>query len=485
MSDQLTTIVWFRLDLRVADNPALHHAAARGRVVPLYILSPEEEGKWRPGGATRWWLHHSLSELAEGCASLGSPLIFRSGPSLDVLRELARTTGADAVYWNRRYEPELIARDKIVKAGLVEQDLQAQSFNSALLREPWTIETKQGKPYQVFTPFWKACLAAAVEQPDREQDPLEAPGKLLPPSEAPHSDSLESFRLLPKLNWADEFMEFARPGERHAVEKLQKFVHRGVLQYGDERDRPDHPGVSTLSPHLHFGEIGPRQVREALRLFAHRGDAAQKRAADTFLRQIYWREFAHHLLYHFAHTPDEPLRAEFAKFPWRKDARQLKAWQQGRTGYPIVDAGMRQLWRTGWMHNRVRMIVGSFLVKDLLLPWQSGAEWFWDTLVDADLANNTLGWQWVGGCGADAAPYFRVFNPTSQGEKFDPAGDYVRRYVPELSKLPAEWIHRPWEAPEDVLQRVGIKLGRDYPVPIVDHGEAREVALAALKTLRK
>ncbi|MBA4020134.1 MAG: deoxyribodipyrimidine photolyase [Pirellula sp.] len=486
MTTPLTTVVWLRLDLRLADNPALHLAAERGGpVVPLFIWSPEEEGVWQPGAATRWWLHHSLAELSERFAKLGSPLIIRRGAALEVLQSVVRATGADAVYWNRRYEPELIARDKLVKAALVADGLQVQSFNSALLREPWTIATKQGKPYQVFTPFWRACVASANEAPEREQEPVDAPRQLASPSHLPKSDTLTSLGLLPKLSWADEFPKFARPGELHALKRLQEFLADGVLEYDHERDRPDHLGVSRLSPHLHFGELGPRQIREALQLYAHAGDARRKKAAEGFLRQIYWREFAHHLLYHFPHTPEQPLRDEFARFPWLKNYKQLSAWQQGRTGYPIVDAGMRQLWRTGWMHNRVRMIVASFLVKDLLLPWHEGARWFWDTLVDADLANNTLGWQWTAGCGADAAPYFRVFNPTSQGEKFDPVGDYVRRYVPELAKLPAKWIHRPAEAPREVLEAAGVTLGETYPSPLVDHAEAREAALAALQTLRK
>lgn len=485
MPTPLTTIVWLRLDLRLTDNPALHMAAQRGGpVIPLFIWSPKEEGHWQPGGATRWWLHHSLAELSERFAKLGSPLVIRQGAALEVLQSVGRATGADAVYWNRRYEPDLIARDKEIKAALIADGLQVQSFNSALLREPWTIATKQGNPYQVFTPFWRACIASTNETPEREQEPVDAPRTLVAPEIVPKSETLESLRLLPKLPWASEFSSFAQPGELQALKRLKDFITAGVLEYGDERDRPDHPGVSRLSPYLHFGELGPRQVREALQLYAHAGDAHHKKAAEGFLRQIYWREFAHHLLYHFPHTPERPLRDDYSRFPWRKNAKQLRAWQHGHTGYPIVDAGMRQLWRTGWMHNRVRMIVASFLVKDLLLPWQEGARWFWDTLVDADLANNTLGWQWTAGCGADAAPYFRVFNPTSQGERFDPAGNYVRRYVPELAKLPAKWIHRPAEAPREVLAAAGVTLGETYPSPMVDHGEAREAALAALKTLR-
>ena len=479
-------IVWFRLDLRLADNPALYAAAAGGRaVVPVYIWSPAEEKPWHPGAASRWWLHHSLTELHDDLAEHGSRLVLRSGDALEVLREIIRTTGAKTVFWNRRYEPAIRRRDDEIEESLALDGIEVRTFNSALLIEPDQVATKQKKPYQVFTPFWKASSAIVDAADDASQDVVERPRTLRPPTTWPKSESLKSWQLVSTIPWAGEFPSWAVPGEAAARKCLKRFIGKGaVLEYSSERDRPDHDGVSGLSVHLHFGEIGPRQVRESLRLFAHSGGSTAKVAAEQFLRQLYWREFAHHLLYHFPSTTDEPLRPEYAKFEWKTDRKKLQAWQRGLTGYPIVDAGMRQLWRLGWMHNRVRMIVGSFLVKDLLISWHEGAKWFWDTLVDADLPNNTLGWQWVGGCGADAAPYFRVFNPTSQAEKFDPAGDYVRRYVPELAKLPAAWIHRPAEAPHEVLAKAGVVLGKTYPKPLVDHAEARDGALAAWRAIR-
>jgi deoxyribodipyrimidine photo-lyase len=324
----------------------------------------------------------------------------------------------------------------------------------------------------VFTPFWRACRA--LPPPDT---PRPAPGKISKPRTWPASIPLDDLELLPTIGWDAGLAAAWSPGEAGARQRLREFVAHGLTYYHEERNRPDHAGSSRLSPHLHFGEISPRQIRHAV---------ARKRStgAETFLTEIGWREFAQHVLYHFPHTADAPLRVPFRRFPWNSDRRALRAWQRGRTGYPIVDAGMRELWTTGWMHNRVRMIAGSFLTKDLLISWREGARWFWDTLVDADLASNTLGWQWVSGCGADAAPYFRIFNPVTQGEKFDPQGVYVRRWVPELARLPDRWIHRPWSAPVDVLGAAGVRLGRDYPRPMVDHDQARRAALAALETIR-
>jgi deoxyribodipyrimidine photo-lyase len=486
--DLAPTIVWFRNDLRLADNPVLYEAAQRrGPIIPVYIRSFEEEEPWHPGAASRWWLHHSLEALHDSLVEHGSRLILRSGPAAEVLKALAKATGADTVVWNASYEPAVRRRDEEVERELARSGLTiGVNAKASLLVEPDGIATKQGKPYQVFTPFYKACIAKAEQSTEAGLfEPVDAPRSLREPAQWPKSESLNTWNLVSRIPWAKEFPSWATPGEAAARKRLKRFVERGLLDYATERDRPDHDGVSGLSVHLHFGELGPRQVREALELFAHKGGAPAKKAAEAFLRQLYWREFAHHLLYHFPTTTDRPLRDEYAEFPWKTDRKQLLAWQRGLTGYPIVDAGMRQLWRLGWMHNRVRMIVGSFLVKDLLISWREGAKWFWDTLVDADLANNTLGWQWIGGCGADAAPYFRVFNPTSQGEKFDPAGDYVRAYVPELAKLPAEWIHRPSEAPDNVLAAAGVVLGKNYPRPIVDHAEARDEALEAWRKMRK
>ena len=481
IKDGAATVVWFRQDLRLADNPALAAAVERGgAVVPVYVWAPEEEGEWAPGGASRWWLHQSLGRLAEELAARGSRLIIRRGPSLEALRAVVAETGAGSVQWNRRYEPAVIERDAKVKEALRGDGLAADSHNGALLFEPWTIENKSGKPFQVFTPFWKTCLAAG-----EPAAALAAPGSLRAPAAWPGGLALADLELEPKLNWAAGFRPAWTPGEAGAVKSLEKFLATAFEGYSGLRNRPDVAGTSRLSPHLHFGEMSPRQVWQALRAMGVRRKLPEAVwRGSQFLAEIGWREFAHHLLFHFPRTVTEPLRAEFRNFPWRENAEWRRAWERGRTGYPIVDAGMRELWHTGWMHNRVRMIVASFLVKDLLLPWQTGARWFWDTLVDADLASNTLGWQWTAGCGADAAPYFRVFNPVSQGEKFDPAGDYVRRWVPELGRMPAEWIHQPSAAPEAVLRRAGVELGGNYPAPLVSHAIAREVALEAYSKAR-
>jgi len=475
------TIVRFRSDLRLADNPALQAAVQRGgSVVPVFIWAPEEEGAWPPGGASRWWLHHSFAALDASLRAVGSRLIVRRGPSLEALRALAKETGAGAVFWNRRYEPDLIARDTVVKDALSRDGLEVASHNAALLHEPWTIRNQSGRPFQVFTPFWRNCLAQA-----EPAEPLPAPKALPAPSRWPASLALDELELLPKIAWAGGLAEAWQPGEAGAAANLERFLAKAFSDYSEQRNRPDVAGTSRLSPHLHFGEVGPRQVWHAVRrMAAKRGLPVERWRGSQFLAEVGWREFAHHLLYHFPRTPTEPLRADFGKFAWSRNARWLRAWQRGRTGYPIVDAGMRELWATGWMHNRVRMIVASFLIKDLLIDWQEGARWFWDTLVDADLAQNTLGWQWTAGCGADAAPFFRIFNPTAQGEKFDPEGDYVRRWCPELAKLPTKFIHRPDQAPSGVLASAGVVLGKNYPAPIVSHATARQVALEAFGKIK-
>ena len=467
------TLVWFRRDLRLADQPALAAAAERGAVLPVFIWAPEEEDPWAPGAASRWWLHHSLAALRADLAARGLPLVLRAGPSLATLRALVRETGATAVMWNRLYEPAATRRDLQIKAELRGDGLEVRTFNAALLHEPWVVLTQQDRPYQVFTPYHRACQA--LGEPER---PRAAPARMQGPAALPESLELEAFGLLPKLDWAGGLRKAWTPGERGARALLEEFAGARAEGYAEGRDRPDAPGTSRLSPHLHFGEVSPRQVWRAVR-------TACGNRAEPYLRQLVWREFAHHLLHHFPRTADEPLRADFRHFPWRKDPSLLVAWQRGRTGYPIVDAGLRELWATGWMHNRVRMIAGSFLVKDLLLPWQAGARWFWDTLVDADLANNTLGWQWVAGCGADAAPYFRIFNPELQAKKFDPAGAYVRRWVPELARLPDGLLHRPDGVSEDLLRAAGIALGTTYPRPLVDHAEARDRALEAYQQVRR
>jgi deoxyribodipyrimidine photo-lyase len=466
----------------MADNPALQAAIRRGAVIPVFIHAPEEESPWSPGGASRWWLHQSLKSLDASLRAIGSRLVIRRGPTLSTLRALLEECGAGAVFWNRRYEPGVIARDQQVKEALRAEGVEAESFNGALLHEPWTIQNQSRKPFQVFTPFWNHCLAKGDPSA-----PLPAPGALTSPARWPESLQLEELELEPRIKWAEGIRAAWQPGELGAAKHLKQFLADAFPDYTNQRNRPDLRGTSRLSPHLHFGELSPRQIWQAVAAHGRRHrtptDAANWRSSQ-FLVEIGWREFAHHLLYHFPHTPTEPLRENFKTFPWRKDAEFLHAWQKGQTGYPIVDAGMRELWATGWMHNRVRMIVASFLVKDLLLSWRDGAAWFWDTLVDADLAQNTLGWQWTAGCGADAAPYFRVFNPVSQGEKFDPEGDYVRRWCPELARLPNKWLHQPWQSPPLIAAQAGVKLGRDYPEPIVSHAIAREVALEAFARLQ-
>ncbi len=477
------TLLWFRQDLRLQDNPALHAAAARGGpIVPVFVLDDAGEGRWPMGGASRWWLHHALSALDAALRERGLRLVIRRGDAGTVLRELVQATGAGAVFWNRRYEPASIARDKVIKAGLAGAGLDVRSFNAALLHEPHTIANKSGGPFQVFTPFWRHCLTLPVAAP------VKLTAATLPaPARWPGSLALDELGLRPRIAWDRGFHETWAPGEAGAHQRLKKFAARAMEAYADARNFPDRDGTSMLSPWLHFGELSPRQVWAAVQAQAgNTGVFPPGKGAAVFLSEVGWREFAHHLLFHFPHTPEKPLREDFGRFPWAADpgGKKLRAWQRGLTGYPIVDAGMRQLWHTGWMHNRVRMITASFLVKHLRLAWTHGAAWFWDTLVDADLAGNTLGWQWTAGCGADAAPYFRVFAPVLQGEKFDGNGDYVRRWVPELSKLPAAHIHAPWEAPLHVLAEAGVALGKSYPHPVVDHAAARAEALAAFKSIR-
>jgi deoxyribodipyrimidine photo-lyase len=436
--------------------------------VPIFVWAPDEEGDWPPGAASRWWLHRSLASLAAALEKRGSRLILRRGPSGPALADVARATGARAVVWNRRTEPALAARDARVAGDLAAAGLEIATFNAHLLFEPEVVRTRAGQPLQVFTPFWKACLAL-----DDPPGTAAAPRRLAPPAAWPASESLASFGLEPSIDWAGGLRAAWQPGEAGARRRLAAFVDGAIDDYPSGRDLPGTPGTARLSPHLHFGEIGPRQIWRAVR--ERRGTtSAEDRSAAAWLREIGWREFAHHLMHHFPHTAEQPLRPAFERFPWRHDDRARRAWERGRTGYPIVDAGMRELWTTGWMHNRVRMIAASFLVKDLLLSWRDGARWFWDTLVDADLANNTLGWQWSAGCGADAAPYFRIFNPTLQGRRFDPDGRYVGRFVPELAGISAKHLHAPWEAPAPPP---------GYPAPVVDHRAARDRALAAFATV--
>ncbi len=484
-------LVWFRHDLRLQDNPALAAAleqAARtgGGILAVYILDEAGEGAWPYGGASRWWLHHALASLEASLKNLGSRLNIARGDSETILHELIRSTHANAVFWNRRYEPSIRARDEAVKKSLFAAGIEAKSFNGSLLFEPHTVANKQGKPFQVFTPFWKHCLTREIQRPQAMRSKSLPAPPVWPAS--PTALPLSALDLLPSIRWDVDFGPQWEPGEAGASKRLDHFLKRALSEYSESRNIPGEDGTSMLSPWLHFGELSPRQVWAAVEAQCHtEGLDLAEGSARTYLAEIGWREFGYHLTYHFPHTPEQPLRAEFARFPWAKDpgGKKLRTWQKGLTGYPIVDAGMRQLWSTGWMHNRVRMVVASFLVKHLRLPWQQGAAWFWDTLVDADLASNTLGWQWSAGCGADAAPYFRIFAPVTQGQRFDTAGDYVRKYVPELAQLPDKWIHAPWEAPAGVLAAAGVTLGKTYPRPLVDHAAARADALQAFALLKE
>ena len=471
-------LFWFRQDLRLADNPGLLAAAESGRpLVAAFVLDDETPGRWRLGGAARWWLHHSLAALDKSLSALGGTLVLRRGRAAEAIASLVRETGAAAVYWNRCYEPYAIARDKAIKRTLAENGIARRSFNASLLYEPLTVLNKEGSPFAIFAAFWRACLARGAPPA-----PLPPPRRLVF-APGPASDSLDGWRLAPSQpNWAGGFATRWIPGESGAQQRLANFLDTGARDYAAQRDRLDLNATSRLSPHLRFGEIDPRQIWHAI-LAARAACSWPQQTVDKFLLELGWREFAHALLYHHPELPHAPLRTAFARFSWQVNAKHLAAWQQGLTGYPIVDAAMRELWATGWIHNRARMIVASFLVKHLLIPWQEGQAGFWDTLVDADLANNATNWQWIAGCGVDAAPYFRIFNPVLQGEKFDPQGSYVRRWVPELAGLPDTWIHKPWLASAWMLRNAGIRLGENYPAPIVDHRVARRRALQAFAHL--
>jgi len=475
------TIVWFRRDLRLEDQPALHAAVQRGgAVVPVFIWDPEGESPWAPGAASRWWLGESLRALDDDLAALGSRLITRAGRSERVLPALAREVGATAVTYGKRYEPSTRVQEERVAEALRSVGAEPLAVDGGVLFPPTDVCGKSGKPYRVFTPYYNACLAHGVTD-----EFFPAPGVLAEPTAWPASDDLAALR--PKAtSAAPDYDAYWRPGAAGATAALNRFLSEASEDYAQGRDLPGEAGTSRLSPHLHFGEISPRRVwHAATARLAVGSSSGATRGLEAFRRQLVWREFSAHLLHHAPHTQEAPLREAFEAFPWRDDVTAFHAWQEGRTGYPYIDAGMRELNETGWMHNRVRMAAASFLVKHLLLPWQLGAHYFWERLVDADLANNTMGWQWTAGCGADAAPYFRIFNPITQGEKFDAEGGYVRRWVPELETAPDHYLMRPWEADPSELAFLGVVLGETYPLPVVDHRAARERALAAYASTKK
>ncbi len=463
-------ICWFRQDLRLLDNPALTDAAAAGSVLPVYILDDENAGEHAMGGASRWWLHHSLNSLS---SALGDNLAVYQGDPLPILQQLITEHDISAVFWNRCYEPWRIDRDRTIKETLEQSGIEVETSNGSLLWEPWETVKADGDPYRVFSPFFrKGCVKA---HPPRE--PLPKPESLSLIKVTEHQ-GVDALSLLPTIPWHEQFEPHWQISESAAHQRLQEFLAQGIHDYKEGRNFPAKKNVSRLSPSLHFGEVSPNQVWYAAKSM-HSGNDL-----EHFLSELGWREFSNNLLYFFPHLPEKNLQAKFDAFPWRDDAEALERWQRGMTGYPIVDAGMRELWQTGYMHNRVRMIVGSFLVKNLLLHWRHGERWFWDTLVDADLANNSASWQWVAGSGADAAPYFRIFNPITQGQKFDPDGTYTRHYIPELKDVPDKYLFNPWDAPPAILEKAGVELGSTYPEPIVDVKASRESALAAFQSLK-
>ena len=459
-------IMWFRQDLRLGDHPALAAASVKGPVIPVYILDDETPKGWSWGGASRWWLHHSLKALGETV-----PMVFRRGAADDVLAKLIEETGAQSVHFTRDYAPWAGALETRVKAVCDAHDAGCHRHGGFLLHEPEAIRNGTGEPYKVYSPFARACLLLGDPRPPG------AAAKVAWAKTQIKSDRLEEWNLLPtKPDWAQGFREHWQPGEAGAQKRLSTFIDGALKGYAEGRDRTDQTYTSSLSPALHWGEISPVQVWHAVRHAQQKAGAGVDRDAEKFLKEVLWREFSYHLLHHFPQFPDKPFRPEFENFPWSPDSSAFKTWQRGKTGYPIVDAGLRQLWSTGIMHNRVRMIVASFLIKDLLIPWQDGERWFWDTLVDADIANNSASWQWVAGCGADAAPYYRIFNPVLQGEKFDPEGAYVKRWVPELAAVPTAFVHKPWEMAQPP---------QNYPPRMVDHAVARDRAMEAFSRIKK
>ncbi len=477
-------IVWFRNDLRLSDNPALTAAVASGHpVIPVYILDERPNAARTLGGAARWWLHHSLRALEASLGRFsarsrhGPRLILRRGAPGSILKKLIETTGATRVLCNRSYDPALDAVDATVQSALRGVGAAFESLPGALLAEPAALLTGSGGPFRIFTAFWNRLSTLPIAEP------LSAPRTIPGWTRPLESEQLDEWALRPSIPWDAQFDSVWTPGEQGAAARRRTFLSRRLADYHATRDYPALEGTSRLSPHLRFGEISARGLWHAVRR-SHAGSRTGL-AGNGFLRELGWREFAQHSLHHFPSLPERALRREFDAFAWREDRAALEAWQRGRTGYPIVDAGMRELWHTGWMHNRVRMIVGSFLVKDLLITWQHGEAWFWDTLVDADRASNALNWQWVSGCGVDAAPYFRIFNPVTQSMRFDPEGAYLRKWLPSLRALPAPALHAPWTAPAQVLARAGVRLGETYPLPIVEHDTARKRALARFEKLRQ
>lgn len=463
------TIVWFRKDLRLSDNPALFEASQQGEILPIYILE-EDDGHWCLGEAQKWWLYNSLKNLDSNLRQHNAKLILRKGNPLSIISQLVKDVKADAVFWNRCYEPRSIQRDTSIKEYLKSSGIEAKSFGANLLFEPWKVKNNSGNYFKVFTPFWKSCNL------NHNPRSLYSVPVIKTCDNNIESDDIDSWELIPTApNWAKKFSKFWVPGENNAQNLLSEFIDSNIGKYATNRDIPGVNGTSRLSPYLHFGEISPHQIWYKIKDYHNMNVLGS--SVDKYLAEIGWREFSYHLLYNYKDLPSREFNLKFQNFPWKLDSENLIRWQKGMTGYPIVDAGMRELWSTGWMHNRVRMIVASFLTKHLLISWQEGAKWFLDTLLDADLASNSAGWQWVAGCGADAAPYFRIFNPIMQGMKFDASGEYIRKWIPELGSVSNKYIHKPWEASKEELKSSSTELGITYPKPIIDHTYARNRAL--------
>ncbi len=472
------SILWFRQDLRLGDNPALLCAVERGEILPIFILDEESENFRKNGAASRWWLHHSLEKLND---SLAGKLNFYQGKTSEILANLVKKFGATGLFWNRCYEPFRIEEDKKIKVWAKEIGIEVKSFNGSLLWEPWEVLKSDNSPYKIFTHFYrKGCLSKPSPR-----IPLPKPSNIKAIKDSKGSRSLVELNLLPKISWDLEMKKLWQIGEEAALERLKNFTAEGLKNYKIGRNFPSKPNVSRLSAHLHFGEISPNQAWHfCINDFSlAKQEISNNQNLDTFLSELGWREFSYYLLFHFPTLPTKNFQPRFDKFAWKANSSALRSWQKGETGIPIVDAAMRELWRTGYMHNRSRMIVGSFLIKNLLIDWREGEKWFWDCLIDADLASNAASWQWVAGSGADAAPYFRIFNPILQAEKFDPEGEYIRHYVPELKNLAAPFIFAPWKAPDSVLKQAGVELGKNYPLPIIDLEKSRNEALQAFKEL--
>jgi len=473
-----TAIVWFRRDLRLTDNAALEYALKNAdRLLPVYIHAPDDDGDWAPGAASRWWLHHSLAALSDSLAQRGSRLVIHRGSAGRALKQLVRDTGAQHVCWNRLYEPSRLASDRLIEQQLRSQGCQVFTGTGHLLCEPWDIASQSGTPYRVYTPYSRVARTRILPTN------ITPVPRTIPAAKVTSSLMLNELGLLPTIRWDAGLEQRWEPGETGARKRLRS-LEKIAPDYARLRDFPADNGTSGLSPHLHFGELSPRQFWLAIQNLKTETGSGILRGAETLERELIWREFAHHVLHHFPHTPELPLDPRFRQFPWRRSGTFLSAWQRGETGIPIVDAGMRELWATGFMHNRVRMITASFLTKHMGQHWIAGARWFWDTLVDADLANNTLNWQWVAGCGADAAPYFRIFNPVLQGGKFDAQGHYVRHWLPALASLPSRYVHAPHTAPATVLAAAGVKPGQNYPRPVLDLALERQLALARYQSVR-